>query len=129
VYATKGEKMETDGKILGVVNAVGLERDEQEFNRFNLTVGIKIKMDKKITYAEGEKLLKQLQREFMGKNIEFKPVSVVCPICGKTYNSEQGMRQHIRLQHKEEEKPKKTRSKKTAAKKPAQGKKTRRKTK
>jgi hypothetical protein len=111
--------MATEDKILGVVNAVGLERDDQEFRNFNLTVGIKIKTDKKISYTEGERLIKQLQKELMGKNIELEPVAVPCPICGKTFNSENGMKQHQRLQHKEEEKPKQKRStkKKTPAKK------------
>jgi hypothetical protein len=111
--------MATEDKIQGVVNAVGLERDDQEFRNFNLTVGIKIKIDKKITYTEGEKLIKQLQKDLMGKNIELEPVAVPCPICGKTFNSEQGMKQHQRLQHKEDEKPKKKRAtKKKSASKP-----------
>lgn len=112
--------MATEDKILGVVNAVGLERDDQEFRNFNLTVGIKIKTDKKISYTEGERLIKKLQKDLMGKNIELEPVAVPCPICGKTFNSENGMKQHQRLQHKEDEKPKRKRStkkKKTAAKK------------
>jgi hypothetical protein len=111
--------METEDKILGVVNAVGLERDDQEFRNFNLTVGIKIKTDKKISYTEGEKLVRQLQKDLMGKNIELEPVMVPCPVCGKTFNSEQGMKQHQRLQHKEEEpkKKKKTTKKKAPAKK------------
>ena len=110
--------MAQDDKLLGVVNAVGLERDEQEFRNFTLTVGIKIKTEKKISYVEGEKLMKQLQKDLMGKNIELEAVAVPCPICGKVYNSEQGMKQHQRLQHKEDEKPKKqSRKKKTAPKK------------
>ncbi len=99
--------MATEDKILGVVNAVGLERDDQEFRNFNLTVGITIKTDKKISYTEGEKLIKQLQKELMGKNIELETVAVPCPICGKVFNSEQGMKQHQRLQHKDEDPPKK----------------------
>jgi ribosomal protein L12E/L44/L45/RPP1/RPP2 len=111
--------MATEDKIQGVVNAVGLERDEQEFRNFNLTVGIKIKTDKKLGYAEGERLIKQLQKDLMGKNIELEAVAIPCPICGKTFNSEQGMKQHQRLQHKENEKTKKKRStkKKSTAKK------------
>ena len=110
--------MAQDDKLLGVVNAVGLERDAQEFRNFTLTMGIKIKTEKKISYVEGEKLMKQLQKDLMGKNIELEAVAVPCPICGKVYNSEQGMKQHQRLQHKEDEKPKKqSRKKKTAPKK------------
>jgi len=112
--------MAQDDKLLGVVNAVGLERDDQEFRNFILTMGIKIKTEKKISYSEGERLMKQLQKDLMGKNIELEAVAVPCPICGKVYNSEQGMKQHQRLQHKENE-PKKKPSKKKAApkKKPA----------
>jgi len=118
--------MAQDDKLLGVVNAVGLERDEQEFRNFTLTVGIKIKTEKKISYIEGEKLMKQLQKELMGKNIELGAVAVPCPICGKVYNSEQGMKQHQRIQHKEDvpkkkappkKKPAKKKRKKTASKK------------
>ena len=109
--------MAQDDKLLGVVNAVGLERDEQEFRNFTLTMGIKIKTEKKISYSEGERLMKQLQKELMGKNIELGAVAVACPICGKVYNSEQGMKQHQRLQHKENEPKKKPKKKKAAPKK------------
>ena len=117
LYSPIGEDMAQDEKLLGVVNAVGLERDNQEFRNFNLTVGIKIKTEKKISYSEGEKLMKQLQKDLMGKNIELEAISIPCPICGKTFNSEQGMKQHQRLQHKEDEPKKRGRKKKTAKKK------------
>jgi hypothetical protein len=109
--------MAQDDKLLGVVNAVGLERDTQEFRNFTLTMGIKIKTEKKISYTEGEKLMKQLQKELMGKNIELGAVAVACPICGKVYNSEQGMKQHQRLQHKEGQPKQKPKKKKAAPKK------------
>lgn len=120
--------MAQDEKLLGVVNAVGLERDDQEFRNFNLTVGIKIKTEKKMTYLEGERLMKQLQKDLMGKNIELGTVAVPCPICGKTFNSEQGMKQHQRLQHAEEEPKKKGRGKKTTGKKKTPAKKRAKKT-
>jgi len=109
--------MAQDDKLLGVVNAFGLERDAQEFRNFTLTMGIKIKTEKKISYSEGEKLMKQLQKELMGKNIELGAVAVACPICGKIYNSEQGMKQHQRLQHNENASKKKPKKKKAAPKK------------
>ena len=109
--------MAQDDKLQGVVNAVGLERDDQEFRNFTLTMGIKIKTEKKISYSEGERLMKQLQKELMGKNIELGAVAVTCPICGKVYNSEQGMKQHQRLQHKDGEPKKKPKKKKAAPKK------------
>ncbi len=128
MYSPIGEDMAQDEKLLGVVNAVGLERDDQEFRNFNLTVGIKIKTEKKITYTEGEKLMKQLQKDLMGKNIELGTVAVPCPICGKTFNSEQGMKQHQRLQHAEEEPKKKGHGKKTTGKKKTPAKKKAKKT-
>lgn len=117
LYSPIGEDMAQDEKLLGVVKAVGLERDDQEFRNFNLTVGIKIKTEKKISYSEGERLMKQLQKELMGKNIELGTIAVPCPVCGKTFNSEQGMKQHQRLQHPDKEPKKKGRKKKTAKKK------------
>jgi len=110
-----------DPKMLGTVSEIGLERDEQEFRNFNLTVGIRLKTGKKLTYSEGEKLIKQLRKNLLGKNIELEAIAVPCPFCGKTYNSEVGMKQHVRRQHDGEEPPKKRRGrpKKVAAKKPA----------
>lgn len=102
-----GEKMAQEDKLLGVVNAVGMERDEQEYQHFTITVGVKIKIDKKVSYTEGEKLMKQFQKDLLGKNIEMGAVAVECPICGKVFNSDQGMKQHQRLQHGDEEPPKK----------------------
>lgn len=119
--------MAQDDKLLGVVNAVGLERDDQEYRKFTLTVGIKIKTEKKISYAEGEKLMKRLQKEFMGKNIEFGAVAIPCPICGKVYNSTQGMKQHQRLQHKEDTPKKQGGKKKQSPKKKASAKTNRKK--
>ncbi|MBN2336344.1 C2H2-type zinc finger protein [Candidatus Bathyarchaeota archaeon] len=119
-----------DVKFLGIVDQVGLERDETEFRNFNLTVGIKVKTDKKLTFLEGERLIKQLKKELLGKNIELGAIAIPCPVCGKTFNTEQGMKLHVRRQHEgepepPEEKPevqpakKKRRAKKSGAKKAA----------
>jgi hypothetical protein len=94
-----------DPKILGTVSEVGLERDEQEFRNFNLTVGIRLKTGKKLSYDEGEKLIKQLKKDLLGKNIELEAIAVPCPLCGKTFNSEVGVKQHVRRQHNGEEPP------------------------
>ena len=100
--------MAIEDKFQGVVSHVGLERDEVEFLNFNLTLGILVKTDKKLTYSEGERLIKRLQKELLGKNIELEAVAVPRPVCGKTFNTETGMKQHLRKQHEgEEEKPKK----------------------
>ena len=94
-----------DPKLLGTVSEVGLERDEQEFRNFNLTVGIRLKTGKKLSYAEGEKLIKQLKKDLLGKNIELEAIAVPCPLCGKTFNSEVGVKRHVRRQHNGEEPP------------------------
>ncbi|MBE0633289.1 hypothetical protein E4H04_04815 [Candidatus Bathyarchaeota archaeon] len=101
--------MAQEDKLQGVVNAIGMERDEQEYQSFTITLGIKIKIDKKVSYTEGEKIMKQFQKDLLGKNVEMGAIAVECPICGKVYNSEQGMKQHQRLQHGDEEPPKKKR--------------------
>ena len=108
-----------DPKMLGTVSEVGLQRDEQEFRNYNLTVGIRLKTGKKLSYSEGEKLIKKLRKNLLGKNIELEAIAVPCPFCGKTYNSEVGMKQHVRRQHEGEEPPKRKRGrpKKAASKK------------
>jgi uncharacterized C2H2 Zn-finger protein len=104
--------MSIEDKFQGVVNHVGLERDEAEFLNFNLTLGILVKTEKKLTFSEGERLIKLLQKELLGKNIELEAVAVPCPVCGKTFNTEIGMRQHLRKQHEaENSKPKKSKRK------------------
>jgi hypothetical protein len=113
-----------DLKKLGIVSEVGLERDATEFTVYNLKVGIKLKAEKKLSYTEGEKLIKQLRKELLGKNIELEAVAVPCPMCGKVFNSEAGMKQHVRRQHngaeaqakKNRGRPKKAAPKKTPEK-------------
>jgi uncharacterized C2H2 Zn-finger protein len=116
--------MAIEDKFQGVVSHVGLERDEAEFLNFNLTLGILVKTDKKLTYTEGERLIKRLQKELLGKNIELEAVAVPCPICGKTFNTETGMKQHLRKQHEGEEEQPKKRTKKAQDKKAQPKKKT-----
>ena len=87
----------------GTVNEVGIERDENQFRNFNLTIGIKVDTENKLTYNQGERLLKQYRRNLLGKNIELKPIAIPCPVCGKTFNSEQGTKQHLRMSHTDEE--------------------------
>ncbi len=104
-----------DVKYLGIVNEIGLERDQDEFSNFNLTVGIMVKTDNKLDLSKGQELVKQLQKELLGKNIELGAIAVPCPECGKTFNSEFGMKQHMRIVHKK--KTKKSRKKRSKKKK------------
>jgi len=105
-----------DKKFQGVVSHVGLERDEAEFLNFNLTLGILVKTEK-LTYSEGERLIKKFQKELLGKNVELGAVAVPCPVCGKTFNTEVGMKQHLRKQHEGEEEAPKKRTRRSPAKK------------
>jgi hypothetical protein len=92
-----------DEKLEGVVSEVGMERDENEFHNFNLTVGIQLKTNRKLNLGDCEKLIKQLRKDLLGKNIELEPIAVPCPVCGKTFNSELGMKQHFRILHDNQE--------------------------
>ena len=87
----------------GTVNEIGIERDENQFRNFNLTIGITVDTENKLTYNQGERLLKQFRRNLLGKNIELKPIAIPCPVCGKTFNSEQGTKRHLRMSHTDEE--------------------------
>ena len=113
-----------DEKFHGVVNQVGLERDEAEFRNFNLTLGIKVKTGKKLSLKEGERLIKKMRKEFLGKNIEFEAISIPCPVCGKTFNTEAGMKQHVRRQHNNGVDTSKSKKKKKASSKKKPSKKT-----
>ena len=104
-----------DTKLHGVVNQVGLERDEAEFRSFNLTMGIKVKTEKKLSLKEGERLIKQMRKDFLGKNIEFEAISIPCPVCGRTFNTEAGMNQHLRRQHNDGVDTAKSKTKKKAS--------------
>ncbi len=104
-----------DTKLHGVVNQVGLERDEAEFRSFNLTMGIKVKTEKKLSLKEGERLINQMRKDFLGKNIEFEAISIPCPVCGRTFNTEAGMKQHLRRQHNDGVDTAKSKTKKKAS--------------
>lgn len=89
-------------KLLGIVDEIGLERDDAQFKNFNLVVGVRLKTEKKLSYNEGERLIKQLRKELLGKNIELGAIALPCPICGKSYNTEQGLKTHIRRIHEQD---------------------------
>jgi len=115
--------------LKGVVSEVGLRRDEDQFSSFNLTISMVLKSDKTMTYNQGEQLMKQFRKDLLGKEVEIIAVVFQCPMCGKSFNTDQGLKQHQRMVHskksKKTEKPKgakgkvgrKATKKKTASKK------------
>ena len=95
-----------NNRIKGVVGEVGLTRNGDQFNSFNLTINLVVNPKKRLTYDEGEKLMQQFRKNLLGKNIEIAQIIVPCPICGKGFNTEAGMKQHKRLTHdKKKKKP------------------------
>ena len=95
-----------NNRIKGVVGEVGLQRNGDQFNSFNLTINLVVNPKKRLTYDEGEKLMQQFRKNLLGKNIEIAQIIVPCPICGKGFNTEAGMKQHKRLIHdKKKKKP------------------------
>lgn len=93
-----------DRSMKGVVAEVGLRRDEDHFNSFNLTVSMILKSEGAMTYDEGERLMSQFRRDLLGKEVEITAITFPCPVCGKAFNTEQGMRQHMRMTHKKKKK-------------------------
>ena len=110
------EKTENN-RIKGVVGEVGLQRSGDQFNAFSLTLNLVVNPKKQLTYEEGEKLMKQFRKDLLGKNIEIAQIIIPCPICGKGFNTEVGMKQHKRLVHdkKKKKKPAKKNVKTTKA--------------
>ncbi len=117
--------MADDLKLKGPVREIGVIRDSDRHDSFNITIGIAIKTEGRISYEEAERLSAKFRREYLGKDVEFVSVSLPCPVCGKIMNSESGLRKHVAMNHPDkvdlvnppkvaakEEKPEKTRGKK-----------------
>lgn len=123
--------MKADEKIKGIVGEVGLERNEGKFNSFSLTVGLTLKTGG-LTYAQGERLVAEMRKELLGKEVEIAEIFHLCPVCEKGFSTMQGMRQHVRIVHEKgkkketvkAEKPKAAPKKKKRAGKKATRKKT-----
>jgi uncharacterized C2H2 Zn-finger protein len=100
----------------GVIAEVGLERDEDQFNSFNITISMVLKSGKALTYDKGEQLMRQFRKELLGKEVEITAIVFTCPTCGKGFNTEPGVRQHVRMAHKKERKTKEDKPQKTKEK-------------
>lgn len=88
-----------DNRIKGVVGEVGLQRHGDQFNAFNLTINLIVNPKKQLTYDEGEKLMQKFRKDLLGKNVEIAQIIILCPICKKGFNTEAGMKQHMRIIH------------------------------
>lgn len=98
-------------KLRGVVSEVGIERDEEHFRSFNIKIGVLVKSEKRIDYDEGERMMRSLRKEILGKDVEVTTIIIRCPICDKGFKSEQGMNQHKRMMHADKIKKKKAKKK------------------
>jgi len=90
-----------DLKLKGPVREIGIIRDHDRHDSFNITIGITIKTEGKVTYEEAERLSTKFRREYLGKDVEFRSVSIPCPVCGKIMNSDTGLRKHVAMNHPE----------------------------
>lgn len=90
---------EENQKLKGVIGEVSLERDEDRFNTFNVTMKVIVDNGKPLSYDRGETLVQQFRKGLLGKKVELSAVVVACPVCGKGFNTEGGMKQHMRMIH------------------------------
>lgn len=90
---------EENQKLKGVIGEVSLERDEDKFNTFNVTIKMIVDNGRPLNYDRGETLVQQFRKGLLGKKVELSAVVVTCPVCGKGFNSEGGMKQHMRMIH------------------------------
>jgi hypothetical protein len=90
-----------DLKLKGPVREIGIERDHDRHDSFNITIGITIKTEGKVSYEEAERLSTKFRREYLGKDVEFRAIHIPCPHCDKILNSETGLKQHILKIHPE----------------------------
>ena len=86
-------------RLKGVVKDVGLERDEEHFRSFNLKIGVVVKAEKSLSYEEGERMMRQFRKEFLGKEVEIASIIFRCLKCGREFNNEQGLKRHTRIAH------------------------------
>lgn len=88
-----------EGNVEGVINQVGLERDEERFGAFNLRISMIMDTENSLTYEKGEEMMNELRKRLLGKRVKIATIIVPCPVCGKGFNTEVGMKQHMRIVH------------------------------
>ena len=96
---SEGSRVANDLKLKGPVKEIGVVRDSERHDSFNITIGIAIKTEGRVSYEEAERLSAKYRREYLGKDVEFVSVSLPCPVCGKIMNSESGLRKHVAMNH------------------------------
>lgn len=101
--------------IKGRIAEVGLTRHEGQYNTFNITLSMVLE-SKSLTYDEGEQLMKQFKKELLGKDVEIAAIVFPCPVCGKGFSTERGMKQHVRMVHEKKRGKKKKTTKKRSSK-------------
>ena len=101
---------EENQKLKGVIGEVSLERDEDKFNTFNVTIKMVVDNDRPLSYDRGETMVQQFRKGLLGKKVELNAVVVACPVCGKGFNTEGGMKQHMRMIHGDKKGSRKRRS-------------------
>jgi hypothetical protein len=94
-----GVLVKREGNVAGVINQVGLERDEERFGAFNLRISMIMDTENSLTYEKGEEMMNELRKRLLGKRVEISAIIVPCPVCGKGFNTEVGMKQHMRIVH------------------------------
>ena len=90
---------EENQKLKGVIGEVSLERDEDKFNTFNVAIKMIVDNGRPLSYDRGETMVQQFRKGLLGKKVELSAVVVVCPVCGKGFNTDGGMKQHMRMIH------------------------------
>ena len=96
--------MADEQRVKGIVGEVGLTRDEDKFNAYKVTIGLIVKSEQSLTFRQGEQLIKQYQKDLLGKEVEITAIIHLCPFCGKGFNTAQGMKQHVRMVHEKKKK-------------------------
>ena len=101
-------------KIKGIVGEVGLERNKGKFSSFSVTMGLTLKKGR-LTYFQGERLIAEMRKKLLGKEVEVAVICLCCPVCEKKFNTMNGMRIHVGKVHEKGKKKKNTKVEKPKA--------------